>query len=84
MKTFYKLIYNRIFFPVIEAVKNATEIKFIDTWRCCLSTSIYPFSYRDLPPAGTSDHFVIKVDWFWLADVTVTGFLSLLFIPVRL
>lgn len=35
------------FFPVIEAVKNATEIKFIDWWRSCLSTSIYPFIYSD-------------------------------------
>lgn len=69
---------------MIEAVKSATEIKFIDWWGSCLSASIYPFSYRDLPPAGTSDHLAIKVDWFWLAYITDAGFLSLLFIPVRL
>lgn len=44
-----KLISDRIFFPLMGAVRTTTEIKFIDWWRICLSACVYPFSYRDSP-----------------------------------
>lgn len=56
---------------MIEAVKTVTEIECIDWWWSCLSASLFQllFTFQDLPPAGDSDHFALKVDWYYLAYI---------------